>query len=733
MKQIWKSGVCMASDGTGLTGAVNHAGELFKGHDIETHNGLIVVNGSIIPTALGISPMATVSALAERSVHLYTMKTGQQVNEEGNGVLDLFSAPQRHKNLKVSDLGPDERVQAIEASFQQSKIHGTSGFAFTECLTGSLHKVDQEQDHSDGRFTGRHEIYDKGKILNDTARMSLTTRSFYIGALDHMSSKSSAVLTGTLVQPSLKGSPFMIRRGAPKWCSVESQPESMQLIYDCELRGISGESLHLHAEKVIDLTGVLPEGKFWLVKAPLHVTIRKSKGQQDPVTVAQGVMYADLSTSALDSAFEPAMDGKLFTEIPKKAVSNMLRVARRLFSLFSTPLQYSLQTSTRSRTLPSRAYDIWSKDHVVTKMYTWEPSNMTPGKEAMEMLMITGLAVGDRIFTLVSIEMNAVEYFTRAGYRVHVMILRCSSRRASPNIQNMTSYDARLDIAECLTYMRKRRAEEFPDAPIPKMYILAHCLGSMALASGLLDGTIPAEWVSGITASQVFMNPILAYPTHSAFLGTERALRLQKSLFGSWFSLRASSDDSLGQRILSQALRAVQVLDEKELCNNATCHRVTFTLGRLWNHRNLDQVTHRHIDEVVVDSITDISIHQLEFMARMSREGQVKASGPLFENLATRDRINKLRGIPILLLAGSDNKLFSPESVEKSYSLLCDVNGPEMYKLKIVPGYGHHDCWIGCKAWRDIYPMVREEVDRVVRGSDYLYREPDDQWSLEHD
>lgn len=723
----------MASDGTGSTGAANHAGELFKGHGSETHEGLIVVDGAIIPTALGISPMATISALAERSVHLFTMRHGLHIDEGRNWVLDLFSAPRRHK--KISDLDPDGRLHATEASFQRSKIHGTSGFAFTECMTGFLHKVGQEQDHSDRHFTDRHETYEKGKILNATARMSLTTRSFDIGALDHMSSKSSAVLTGTLVQPSLKGSPFMIRRGAPKWSRVESQPESMQLTYKCELHGISGESLDLHAEKIIDLTGELPEGKFWLVKAPLHVTIRESKshGQQDPVTIAHGVMYTDLSNSALDSAFEPAMDRKVFSELPKKAVSNLLRVARRLVSLFSTPLQYSLQRSPISRMRPSSAYDIWAKDHVLTKMYTWEPSNMTPDKEAMDMLMITGLAVDDRVFSLGSIDMNVVGYFTRAGYRVNVMIPRCSSRRASPNIQNMTSYYARLDIAECLTYIRKRRAREFPDTPIPKIYILAHCLGSMALASGLLDGTISAEWVSGITASQVFMNPTLAYPTYSAFFGTEMVRRLQKSLFGSWFSLRASTDDSLGQRIVSQALRALQVLDEKELCNNATCHRVTFTLGRLWNHRNLDQVTHRHIDEVVVDSVTDISIHQLEFMARMSREGQVKAAGPIFENLATRDRVTKLRGIPIMLFAGSDNKLFSPESVEKSYSLLCDVNGPEMYKLNIVPGYGHHDCWIGCKAWRDIYPMVREEVDRVVRGSEYQFQEPDDQWSSEHD
>lgn len=717
----------MASDGTGCTGAANHAGELFKGHDSETHEGLIVVDGAIIPTALGISPMATICALAERSVDLYTKRHGLHIGEENNGVLNLFGAPQRHS--KTIDPDPDERLLATQASFQRSKTNGTNGFAFTESLIGFVHQFDPERNQKDHCSTKFHEAYNKGKILNETARLSLTTRSFDIRALDHMSRQDSAVLTGVLVQPSLKGSPFVIRRGAREWSRVESQPGSIQLTYKCELRGISGESLNLHAEKVIDLSGTLPEGKFWLAKTPLLVTINENKphAHHDPATIAQGVMYIDLSPSALSSTFETGMGARGLWKISTKAVPNLFRVAGRLLSLFSTPLQYPLQKTWTRATIPSREYDIWASDKVLTKMCTWEPYNVAPDEEAMEILMITGLAVDHLSFALGSISMNAVEYFTHAGYRVHVSIPRYSSRRASESVQNMTSYDARLDIAECLAYIRKTRARNFPGTAVPKMYIIAHCIGSMALASGLLDGAIPAEWVSGITASQVFMNPILAYPTRSAFLGSEMVRRSCKGLFENWCSLLASSDESLGQRLVSQALRALQVLDEKELCNNAACHRATFILGRLWNHRNLNQVTHRHIDQVIVDGATDTSIYQLEFLIHMTRACHIMSNGPLFEVLTTREGVSRLKGIPIMLLAGSDNKLFSPESVERSYEILCDTFGPKMYKLKIVPRYGHHDCWIGCKAWRDIYPMVREEVDRVLRGSDYHFQDPDDQ------
>jgi len=46
-------GACMSSDGSGAGGAVNHLGQLFKGSGSEVYDGIVCVDGSIIPTALG--------------------------------------------------------------------------------------------------------------------------------------------------------------------------------------------------------------------------------------------------------------------------------------------------------------------------------------------------------------------------------------------------------------------------------------------------------------------------------------------------------------------------------------------------------------------------------------------------------------------------------------------------------------------------------------------------------
>jgi hypothetical protein len=83
----------MAHDNTGNTGVTNCVGEVFIGDRPETHDGLIVTDAAVIPTALGANPFATITALAERSVEHYAVSKGLTISEERNGIIDLFGEP----------------------------------------------------------------------------------------------------------------------------------------------------------------------------------------------------------------------------------------------------------------------------------------------------------------------------------------------------------------------------------------------------------------------------------------------------------------------------------------------------------------------------------------------------------------------------------------------------------------------------------------------------------------
>jgi hypothetical protein len=81
------------------------------------------------------------------------------------------------------------------------------------------------------------------------------------------------------------------------------------------------------------------------------------------------------------------------------------------------------------------------------------------------------------------------------------------------------------------------------------------------------------------------------------------------------------------------------------------------------------------------------------------------------------------------LFSGRQNAVLSPEATERSYEALCKAFGDTgMYRRRVVPGYGHLDGWMGRNAWKDVYPMVRQEVDRVTRGKGYRFEEPNDKF-----
>lgn len=69
--------------------------------------------------------------------------------------------------------------------------------------------------------------------------------------------------------------------------------------------------------------------------------------------------------------------------------------------------------------------------------------------------------------------------------------------------------------------------------------------------------------------------------------------------------------------------------------------------------------------------------------------------------------------------------MLNPESTTKTLEMLRDENGggSEMYERTEIRGYGHLDCWMGREAYKDVYPEVRERVDRVTRGREYRFVE----------
>jgi choline dehydrogenase-like flavoprotein len=134
-------GACIAKDGTADTGVTNHFGEVLTGHRDETHPGLVVTDAAVIPTALGVNPFATITALAERSVEHAARNIGRRIDlKTKNDILDLFGEPHQYaKGMQQLHHQDTVGIAAAKGLVNKMQASKAKGFGFSEVMSGYIH------------------------------------------------------------------------------------------------------------------------------------------------------------------------------------------------------------------------------------------------------------------------------------------------------------------------------------------------------------------------------------------------------------------------------------------------------------------------------------------------------------------------------------------------------------------------------------------------------------------
>jgi len=171
-------------------------------------------------------------------------------------------------------------------------------------------------------------------------------------------------------------------------------------------------------------------------------------------------------------------------------------------------------------------------------------------------------------------------------------------------------------------------------------------------------------------------------------------------------SLTAYVDKESGwlDKMVDQSLRLYPIQAE-ERCRNPVCHRITFLYGQLYEHDQLNQLTHESMHEMF--GISNISCFQ--HLGMICRKGHVVD----FHGNETYLPYPERMAIPITFISGAENETFLPESTELTYNFLRERNGKALYQRHVIPNYGHIDCIFGKNAAENVFPLIVDQLDRT--------------------
>ncbi len=439
-------GCAMGKDAS--SGVTNHRGQVYSGTaGTDVHPGLLVADGSVIPTPVGVNPLLTITALAERSMLLLA----------------------REKKWSFDYALPSRPTQAPRAE--------RLGARFTESMKGWIStEITAENEYE--------QAAEKGKRDQSPCRFILTLAAPDLAGMK-ADPRHKMGMNGTVEAPALSAQPLAVENGFFELLSQNPDVvRAKQMIYDMQLVTVEGTRFHFHGYKVVrDDTG--PD--LWPDTTTLYVTVRRDDAKG--AVVARGMLWISPDDFARQMT-TLEVTGASNTAERLQAISDLGRFFNgSLYETYGGVLagpHYFAPTAPPRKRRPLRApapevHPFVTSDGVTLRLTRYRGGDKGP------LVLCHGLGVSSRIFSTDTIDTNLVEYLCAHGYDVWLLDFRVSMELEAAKGQWNGDQVATIDYPEAV-----RKVLTITGAPSVQM--LVHCYGAtvffMSMLAGLPGGAL---------------------------------------------------------------------------------------------------------------------------------------------------------------------------------------------------------------------------------------------------